>query len=66
MRTFSRLEWPVRTLSFSYDGAYVAAGSEDPIIDIAEVASGKQAHAISTHAPMNTVSWHPSRHLVSI
>lgn len=35
--TCARLEWPVRTLSFSFDGRYIASASEDPIIDIAEV-----------------------------
>ncbi|EOD33235.1 hypothetical protein EMIHUDRAFT_98923 [Emiliania huxleyi CCMP1516] len=59
--TFARreqLEWPVRTLSFSHDSSYIAAGtarpaaaashavwtgSEDPLIDVAHVATGKQA-----------------------
>lgn len=35
-----RLEWPVRTLSFSHDGKMLASASEDLIIDIAEVDSG--------------------------
>ena len=35
-----RLEWPVRTLSFSHDGKMLASASEDLIIDIAEVESG--------------------------
>ena len=60
VRTCARLEWPVRTLSFSYDGQYLASGSEDPLIDVASVATGEQAHAIPTSAPMNSVSWHPS------
>jgi len=34
LRTFSRLSWPVRTIGFSYDGEYLAAGSEDDFIDI--------------------------------
>ena len=64
-RTCSRLEWPVRTLSFSHDSQYVASGSEDTMIDIAEVASAEQAHAISVNAPMNTVAWHPKRLLLA-
>ena len=65
VKTCARLEWPVRTLSFSHDGAYLAAGSEDPIIDIAAVATGEQAHAISTTAPMNSVAWHPNKLLLA-
>ena len=33
-RTVSRMEWQIRTLSFSYDGQLLAIGSEDPVIDI--------------------------------
>ena len=65
IRTFSKLEWPVRTISFSHDSAHVAAGAEDPFIDISNVHTGKQAHAISTNAATNAVAWHPSRHLLA-
>ena len=65
VRTFGRLEWPVRTLSFSHDSAFLASGSEDPQVDIADVQTSKQVHAIQCSAPMNTVSWHPSRHLLA-
>ena len=65
VRTCTRLEWPVRTLSFSHDAAYLASGSEDPIIDIASVATGEQVHAIPSSAPMNSVAWHPTKHLVA-
>jgi THO complex subunit 3 len=30
MRTFERLEWPVRTLSFSHDSAFIASGELAP------------------------------------
>lgn len=35
------LEWPVRTLGFSYDGKLIAAASEDHFIDIGHVQTGK-------------------------
>ena len=35
-----RLEWPVRTLSFSHDGQLLASASEDLVIDIAHVETG--------------------------
>lgn len=28
------ISWPVRTLSFSFDGQYIASASEDSFIDI--------------------------------
>lgn len=36
-----RLDWPVRTLSFSHDGRMLASASEDHFIDIAEVETGQ-------------------------
>lgn len=36
----SRLDWPVRTLSFSHDGKMIASASEDLVIDIAHVETG--------------------------
>lgn len=37
-----RLDYPVRAVSFSYDGALLAAGSEDHFIDIANVQTGER------------------------
>jgi len=65
MRTFGRLEWPVRTVSFSHDSAFIASGSEDPQVDIADVETSRQVHSIPCSAPMNSVSWHPTRHLLA-
>ena len=36
-----RLDWPIRTLSFSHDGKMLASASEDLVIDIAEVETGR-------------------------
>ena len=36
-----RLLWPVRTLSFSFDGKMLASASEDLLVDIAEVETGR-------------------------
>eukprot|EP01052_Picozoa_sp_SAG31_P030662 SAG31_NODE_3165_length_4601_cov_2.917814_3_plen_140_part_00 len=37
VQTVSKLEWPARTIGFSADGQFLAAGSEDTFIDISEV-----------------------------
>ncbi|KAJ8303591.1 hypothetical protein KUTeg_019987, partial [Tegillarca granosa] len=65
VRTFSRLDWPVRTLSFSYDGKMLASASEDLVIDIAEVESGEKISEIACESPTFTVAWHPKRHLLA-
>ncbi|KAG2682716.1 hypothetical protein I3760_11G203600 [Carya illinoinensis] len=36
-RTFTKLEWPVRTISFNYTGDYIASASEDLFIDIVSI-----------------------------
>ncbi len=41
LRTFNRLEWPVRTLSFNHDSQLLASASEDHFIDIAHIETGK-------------------------
>ena len=43
LRTFSRLEWPVRTLSFNHDSQLLASASEDHFIDIAHIETGNEA-----------------------
>ncbi|PVD30873.1 hypothetical protein C0Q70_10148 [Pomacea canaliculata] len=65
VRTFARLDWPVRTLSFSYDGKMLASASEDLVIDIAEVETGEKIHEIPCDTPTFTVAWHPKRHLLA-
>ena len=35
-----RLDWPVRTISFSHDSQVIASASEDPFIDIASTFTG--------------------------
>ncbi|XP_003384776.2 PREDICTED: THO complex subunit 3-like isoform X2 [Amphimedon queenslandica] len=64
LRTFSRLDWPVRTLSFSHDSQMIASASEDLFIDIAHVQTGQKVHQITTQAPTFTVAWHPKKHLL--
>ena len=39
IRTMSRLDWPVRTLSFSHNGRLLAAASEDHLVDICNVSN---------------------------
>ncbi|XP_076465754.1 THO complex subunit 3-like isoform X1 [Babylonia areolata] len=65
IRTFARLDWPIRTISFSHDGKMLASASEDLVIDIAEVETGEKIHEIPCDTPTFTVAWHPKRHLLA-
>ena len=63
IKTFSRLEWPVRTISFSHDGVLLASASEDMRIDIGHVGTTEKVAEIGVDSPTFTISWHPSRFL---
>eukprot|EP00731_Ephydatia_muelleri_P017931 Em0010g1029a len=65
IQMFSRLDWPVRTLSFSYDSQLLASASEDLFIDIAYVHTGEKVAQVTTQAPTFTVAWHPTKHLLA-
>uniref|UniRef100_A0A1B6GJ84 Uncharacterized protein n=3 Tax=Proconiini TaxID=565685 RepID=A0A1B6GJ84_9HEMI len=65
VRTFSRLDWPVRTISFSHDGQLLASASEDLVIDIAEVETGAKVGDIPVEAATFTVAWHPKMYLLA-
>lgn len=65
VRTLSRLDWPVRTMSFSHDGKMLAAASEDLIIDISEVETGEKIAEVPCESPTFTVSWNPKKPLLA-
>ncbi|XP_002734008.1 THO complex subunit 3-like [Saccoglossus kowalevskii] len=65
VKTFSRLDWPVRTLSFSHDGKMLASASEDLVIDIAYVETGEKITDVQCESPTFTVAWHPKRPLLA-
>jgi len=63
VRTFPRLDSPIRSLSFSHDGRFIASASGDQRIDISDVASGRPVHTIECREAMNSIAWNP-RHLL--
>ncbi|KDO73999.1 hypothetical protein CISIN_1g0213191mg, partial [Citrus sinensis] len=65
VRTFTKLEWPVRTISFSHTGDYIASASEDLFIDISNVHTGRTVHQIPCRAAMNSVEWNPKYNLLA-
>ncbi|KAK8962273.1 hypothetical protein KSP40_PGU013082 [Platanthera guangdongensis] len=65
VRTFTKLEWPVRTISFNHTGEFIASASEDPFIDISNVQTGRSVHQIPCKAAMNSVEWNPKQNLLA-
>ncbi|KAF0378176.1 WD40 repeat-like protein [Gigaspora margarita] len=65
LRTFKELQYPVRTISFTHDGVYLAAASEDEHIIVSNVQSGKTIFKIKTKAATNSVAWHPKGYLLA-
>ncbi|KAL5548802.1 hypothetical protein UlMin_004033 [Ulmus minor] len=65
VRTFTKLEWPVLTISFNHTGEYIASASEDLFIDISNVQTGRTVHQIPCRAAMNSVEWNPKHNLLA-
>ncbi|XP_030376190.1 THO complex subunit 3 [Scaptodrosophila lebanonensis] len=65
LRMISRLEWPVRTISFSHDERLIASASEDLLIDIAYTETGERVTDIHVDASTFTVAWHPKQYLLA-
>ncbi|XP_065161287.1 THO complex subunit 3-like [Atheta coriaria] len=64
-KVFTRMDWPVRTISFSHDGLLLASASEDLLIDIGFVETGDKIAHIAVDAATFTVAWHPSQYLLA-
>ena len=64
--TLDQILSPVRSVSFSHDGAYLAAGSEDPAVAVFSLAEdGDQVAAIPCDGPINALAWHPEIYLLA-
>lgn len=65
LRVLSRLDWPIRSISFSHDGELLASASEDLMIDIAETNTGDKVTGIPVSASTFTLAWHPKQYLLA-
>jgi THO complex subunit 3 len=65
IQTYGQLDWPIRTLSISYDGDYIALGSEEQFIDIVNVSTGERECTVKSMATTNTIAWHPSKYVLA-
>lgn len=65
VRVFTRLDWPVRSVSFSHDGSLLASASEDLFIDISETETGLHVTDVTVDSPSFSVAWHPRQYLLA-
>lgn len=63
-RVIGRLDWPIRALDITWDGV-LAAGSEDPYIEVASIHGGEQIGRIPVLAPVTAVAWNPRRYVLA-
>jgi THO complex subunit 3 len=67
VRGISRHDEPIKMLSFSHDGQFLAYGSRE-WIDISHVETGEQVHILKTNdqeVQVYSLCWHPSEHLLA-
>jgi len=65
MQTLTRLDYPVRTVSWSFCGNLLASGSEDRVIDISWAMTGEKVAEIPINAECFDVAWHPRLYLLA-
>lgn len=63
--TGSDLSYPPRSLSYSHDGEFLAAGGEDPFIWIGSTQDGSTIHKLPVTGTINALAWSPARHLLA-
>lgn len=73
-RIFSSFKFPARSIDFSSDGEWLAAGGEDTEISLVRATYGSRkistaseriVHQIPVTATINTLAWHPSKSLLA-
>ncbi|KAF2189433.1 WD40 repeat-like protein [Zopfia rhizophila CBS 207.26] len=66
VRTLDKIEGPVKSVDFSFDGSYVVGGSdEDNKLHIAHTETGEYVYTIDTIHPAAYVAWHPCRYVLA-
>ncbi|KAK6495323.1 hypothetical protein TWF481_003347 [Arthrobotrys musiformis] len=66
LRTFDKSDHPMRSVSFSFDGAFLVAGSDEGMpISVMHAESGEYVHEIKANYPAHAVAWHPSKYVIA-
>uniref|UniRef100_A0A0M3I0W8 WD_REPEATS_REGION domain-containing protein n=2 Tax=Ascaris TaxID=6251 RepID=A0A0M3I0W8_ASCLU len=64
-RSMGRLDYPLRSISFSADSRLIATASEDHSIDIAWAETGARVYELRVNAETYTCAWHPVAYLLA-
>ncbi|KIK67706.1 hypothetical protein GYMLUDRAFT_256545 [Collybiopsis luxurians FD-317 M1] len=64
-RTITSCDHAINSLSFSFDGEYIAIASGGNYIDICATETGIPLHRVPSLVAASTVTWHPSKHLIA-
>ncbi|VDM28436.1 unnamed protein product, partial [Toxocara canis] len=64
-RSLGRLDYPLRSISFSADSRLIATASEDHSIDIAWADTGARVCELRVNAETYTCAWHPNAYLLA-
>uniref|UniRef100_A0A158R443 WD_REPEATS_REGION domain-containing protein n=1 Tax=Syphacia muris TaxID=451379 RepID=A0A158R443_9BILA len=63
--TLGRLDYPLRSISFSVNSNLIATASEDQFIDIAWAETGERVYELRVNAETFTCAWHPHEYLLA-
>lgn len=65
-KTISCMDSPIRCISFSNTGEYIAAAAEGNNLVICDVESAEQVVSIDCKNPLMALAWHPIHNLIAI
>ncbi|KAL3102196.1 hypothetical protein niasHS_003605 [Heterodera schachtii] len=65
VQTLTRLDYPVRSVSFSHCSNLIASGSEDRVIDISWTPTGEKVAEVPIATECYDVAWHPRLYLLA-
>ncbi|KAI4519059.1 WD40 repeat-like protein [Schizophyllum commune Loenen D] len=64
-RTVTSCDHSINTVSFSFDGEYLAMATAGSYIDICATETAAPLHRVASPGPAPTVAWHPSQHAIA-
>ncbi|KAG0639954.1 WD40-repeat-containing domain protein [Tuber brumale] len=66
LRTLTRMDAPIKSMGYSFDGAYVCASSDESTnIEIAHCDTGDYVHTIQTNHSIPNIAWHPNKYVLA-
>lgn len=64
-QAIDRQDKPIKAVSFSYDSKYLATGSDDLFINIADIHTGEPVFCIDVKYPTLALDLHPNRYILA-